>query len=159
MIKLTHAEERLRDFLIERAACAAEPPATYAALMAEFDPDNGTGFNQVGSYYPRLSTALYHINLRELDHHRPMVGALAVVNTRSSIKGFAGPGRERDLLDGDSTDEERAFWQDQRERAIQYWSAATAAAGDGGALSDDQFEAIMGELSKIKQMLRQILHG
>jgi hypothetical protein len=26
-------------------------------------------------------------------------------------------------------------------------------------LSDAQFEAIMGELSKIKQMLRQILHG
>jgi hypothetical protein len=160
MITLTPAEERLRDWLIERAACAAEPPTTYAALMAEFDPDNSTGLNQVGSYYPRLSTALYHVNLCELDHHRPMVGALAVVNTRSSIKGFAGVGRERGLLDGDSADDERAFWQDQRERAIRYWSAAaTAAAGNGGALPDAQFDAIMGELSKIKQMLRQILHG
>jgi len=158
MITLKPAEERLRDFLIERAARAAEPPTTYAALMAEFDPDNSTGLNQVGSYYPRLSTALYHVNLCELDHHRPMVGALAVVNTRSSIKGFAGVGREQGLLDGDSPEEERRFWQDQREQAIKHWSAATAAAG-GGALSDDQFDQVMGELSKIKQMLRQILHG
>jgi hypothetical protein len=158
-ITLKPAEERLRDFLIERAARAAEPPATYAALMAEFDPDNSTGLNQVGSYYPRLSRALFHINVRELDHHRPMVGALAVVNTRSSISGFAGVGREQGLLDGDSPEEERRFWQDQREQAIKHWSDATTAAGDGGALSDDQFDQIMGELSKIKQMLRQILHG
>jgi hypothetical protein len=72
-----------------------------------------------GSHYPRFTTALYHVNLYELDHDRPMVGALAVVNTRSSIKGFAGVGREWDLLDGDSPDEERAFWQDQRDRAIK----------------------------------------
>jgi hypothetical protein len=159
MISLTPAEERLRDFLIERAARAAEPPTTYGALMAEFDPDNNTGLNQVGSYFPRLSTALYHVNLSELDRRRPMVGALAVANTRSSIKGFAGVGRERDLLDSDNPEEERAFWQDQRDRAIQHWSAAKAAAGDGGALPDAQFDAIMAELSKIKQMLRTLLHG
>jgi hypothetical protein len=159
MITLTPAEERLRDFLIDRAACAAEPPGTYGALMAGFDPDNSTGLNQANSYFPRLSTALYHVNLSELDRRRPMVGALAVVNTRSSIKGFAGVGRERDLLDGDSPEEERAFWQDQRDRAIQHWSAAKAEAGDGHTLPDAQFDAIMGELSKIKQMLRQLLHG
>jgi hypothetical protein len=127
--------------------------------MEEFDRDNSTGLNQVGSHYPRFTTALYHVNLYELDHDRPMVGALAVVNTRSSIKGFAGVGRERDLLDGDSPDEERAFWQDQRDRAIKYWSAAEVAAGGGGVMPDAQFDAIMAELSKIKQMLRQILHG
>jgi hypothetical protein len=158
MISLTPAEERLRDFLIERAACAAEAPNTYGALMAEFDPNNSTGLNQVNSYFPRLSTALYHVNLSELDHRRPMVGALAVVDTRSSIKGFAGVGRERGLLGGHSPEEERAFWQDQRNRAIQHWSAARAEDGDGGALPDGQFDAIMAELSKIKQMLRQLQH-
>jgi hypothetical protein len=159
MIKLTSAEEHLRRWLIERAKQAADPAPTYAALMAEFDPDNSTGLNQVGSYFPRLSTALFHINVHELERKRPMVGALAVVKTRSSIRGFAGVARERGLLDGDSADEERAFWQDQREQAIKYWSESKTVDGDGGALSDAQFDAIMAELSKIKQMLRQLLHG
>ena len=159
MVTLTPAEEHLRDFLIERAARAAEPPTTYGALMAEFDPKNSTGLNQVGSYFPRLSTALYHVNLYEMDHRRPMVGALAVVNSRSSIKGFAGVGHERDLLEGDSPEDARAFWQDQLDRSIQYWSAARAETGDSGSLPDAQFDAIMTELSKIKQMIRQLRHG
>jgi hypothetical protein len=37
-----------------------------------------------------------------------------------------------------------------------YWSAANR---EGGGLSDAQFDAIMAELSKIKQMVRQLRHG
>jgi len=41
--------------------------------------------------------------------------------------------------------------------SVAYWSAA--AGEDAGGLPDAQFDTIMGELSKIKQMLRQLLHG
>ncbi len=44
---------------------------------------------------------------------------------------------------------------------VQHWSAAGAEITDAGTvtLSDAQYDAIMAELSKIKQMLRQLLHG
>jgi hypothetical protein len=61
-------------------------------------------------------------------------------------------------LTGDSYEAEHIFWHSELVACVEHWSAAGAEAADG-KLSEAQFDAIMAELGKIKQMLRQLLHG
>lgn len=162
MIALTPAEEHLRDFLIERAAQAdpADLPAStmsYGELAAAADPDGELGWKRGHPRYSKLITALFHVNSYEVEHGRPMVGAFAVsVDSGTSGSGFAGLGRDLGREVGEGKDAEREFWRTELEDSAAYWSAPGK---DGGGLSDAQFNMIMAELAKIKQMVRQLRHG
>jgi hypothetical protein len=166
MITLTPAEVRLRGFLAKHAWSASRAPDpqqetfTYARLAAEVDPDNDLGWKQGHPRYSRLITGLYHVNNSEAEHGRPMIGAFAV-STRSSIEGFAEMARR----EPGRTGEDYEIWQSEISSSAAYWgenwdedSTEDGAAGRG-ALSDAQFDAIMGELSKIKRMLRTLMNG
>jgi len=163
MITLTPAEVHLRDLLTARAA-GADPAApeewtmTYGELATAADPNGEYGWNQGHPRYSRLITALFHVNSYEVEHGRPMVGAFAVsVDSRTSGSGFANLGLDLGREVGEGKAAERDFWKAELERSVAYWSADSRAAS--GGLSDAQFDAIMAELSKIKQMLRQLRHG
>jgi hypothetical protein len=54
----------------------------------------------------------------------------------------------------------RATWREVLGEPVSYWQADDSrdAAGTGG-MTDPQFDTLMGELSKNKQMLRQLRHG
>jgi hypothetical protein len=167
MISLTPAEERLRDFLASLAAKAdpARPTAstiTYKELAAELDPDGHIGWKRSHPRYGSLKTALYHVSTYEVEHGRPMITGFVVRGSQPG-KGFPGSGffllaRRLDRLAGDSEEAKYAFWQSEMKACVQHWSAAGAEVADAG-LPEAQFDAIMAELSKIKQMLRQLLHG
>jgi aryl-phospho-beta-D-glucosidase BglC (GH1 family) len=53
----------------------------------------------------------------------------------------------------------RATWLEVIGECVDYWQSPTNQGGAGSGMTDAQFDAIMGELSKIKQLLRQLLHG
>jgi hypothetical protein len=167
MITLTPDEERLRARLIERARAAdpADPAAstsTYGSWAEELDTDGSAGWKQGAPRYTRLITALWHINSYETEHGRPMVGAFAVSKTTGhSGDGFMKLRRDLHLpIPPDEDGTGRATWREVLSEALSYWQAddSREAAGTGG-MTDAQFDTIMGELSKIKQMLRQLLHG
>jgi hypothetical protein len=50
---------------------------------------------------------------------------------------------------------QKRFWTLKLAEATVYWTEAQ----DNGPMPDAQFDAIMAELSKIKQMIRQLQHG
>jgi hypothetical protein len=165
MISLTPDEKRLRDFLAAALAAQADPSnpeactITYKDLAVALDPDGSIGWKHGHPRYTRLITALYHINTYEVEHGRPMVGAFVVhVTDGRPGTGFAALGRQLGRLTEDGEDAEYAFWLAEMDASVEYWSAATAETAKPG-LTDTQFDAIMAELSTIKQMLRQLLHG
>lgn len=169
MISLTPAETRLRDFIGTLAAGAdpADPTIsviTHEKLAQELDPDGRTGWNQVPQY-GGLRTALYHVSTYEAEHGRPMLSAFAVrgsgSRTRRPFKGEPGSGffdhaRKLGRLDGYSDGDQHAFWLSELRAAARYWQATGPVAV---AVLDAQFDAVMAELGKIKQMLRTLLHG
>jgi hypothetical protein len=162
MISLTPAETRLRDILIARAASGGGGTITYMDLAAEADPDGSLGWRQGHPRYVVFRKALYHIAYYEAEHGRPMLTAF-VVHASEPGKGFPGDGffgyaRSIGRLDGDSAEAERTFWRSEMDACVKYWSAARVKAA-GAGLSDAQFDAIMAELSKIKQLLRQLRHS
>ena len=166
MITLTPDEERLRERLIERARTAdpANPGAstkTYGAWAEELDDDGSAGWKQGAPRYTRLITALWHINSYEAEHGRPMVGAFAV----SKSAGHSGDGFMKlrsDLGQPIPTDEDgtgHVTWQEVIGECVEYWQSPASQGEAGSGMTDAQFDSIMAELSKIKQMLRQLLHG
>ena len=69
----------------------------------------------------RIGQILGEISQDEVEAGRPMLSAIAV-NTR----GDAGPGfftlaRELQLLTGDSPEDERRFWEEQRAAVYETW--------------------------------------
>lgn len=166
MISLTPAEERLRDFLADRAAKVGpgDPAAstiTYSALAAELDPDGSICWKQGHPRYSRLITALYHVSSYEVEHGRPMPSAFVVhVGDGLPGTGLAALARQLGRPVGDGKDAEYDFWQAEMNAMVKHWAATKAEERQAGVgLTDTQFDAIMAELSKIKQMLRQFLHG
>jgi hypothetical protein len=158
MISLTPAETRLRDLLVARVV-SGDGTITYKDQAAEADPDGSLGWRQGHPRYTVFRKALYHIAYYEAEHGRPMLTAFVV---RGS-DGLPGPGffryaRSIDRLDGYGAEAERMFWQSEMNACVKHWSAAGVEAV-GAGLSDAQFDAIMAELSKIKQMIRQLQHG
>jgi hypothetical protein len=172
MISLTPAEKRLRDYLAALAAKADpdNPEAsvvTYGAVAAELDPGD-LGWVRSAPRYVTLKTALYHVATYEEEHGRPMVTGFVVRASRRGGRPAGQPGsgyyllaRRFDHLDDDSYQAEYEFWQEEMRACARFWRAAGAEVTDSGTvtLSDAQYNAIMGELAKIKQMLRQIRHG
>lgn len=128
---------------------------SYKALAGELDPDGSLGWNDGGDYRG-LSHALFHIATFEVEHGRP-VGLVALAPSLEELPdgGFAGMAR-RLLFDvpEDAGDQKR-FWTLKLAEATLYWTEAH----ENGPMPDAQFDAIMAELSKIKQMIRQLQHG
>jgi hypothetical protein len=167
MISLTPDEERLRNYLIFIAA-AADPDhpdasvVTYEQVGEALDPDGSTGWNQPRRY-TRLITALYHVLKYEAEHGRPLVTAFVGLKTGAGKgipgEGFFGAAREVNRLNSDNPQDEYAFWKDELAALVKLWSAPDGKTANQTGLSDSQYDAIMGELSIIKKMLRQILHS
>ena len=167
MISLTHDEERLRDHLIGIAANAdPEHPetsvVTYEQIAKALDPDCRIGWNQPRRY-TRLITALYHVLKYEAERRRPLLTAFVGRKTGAG-KGIPGDGffwaaREANCLTSDSPEDEYAFWKGELAALVKLWSAPNGKRAGGTGLSDSQFDAIMGELSTIKKMVRQLLHS
>ena len=160
MTTLTLVEERLRNFLIDRArtAHAGNPETatmTYQDLAGALDPDGDFGLKQGAPRFTRLIRALFHMNSYEVEKGRPMVGALAVSKTTGdSGSGFAGLGRELGFPVPKDEEGEKKFWQAQLDQAIEHWSGNHE---DNGR-PDDQFAAILTELRTIRKTLQELVH-
>lgn len=171
MITLTSDEENLRAHLITMAKSAAhhdlnatplallraEVTMAYGEMARQLDPDGDLGWNDEG-HYRGLTHALFHVNTYELDHQRPMIGAFAVSKGRlhTSGGGFAEMARaaNMDAPGDEDLDGQVEFWREQLTASAEYWSTEH----EGSGLSDAQFDAIMGELATIKQMVRALRH-
>jgi hypothetical protein len=172
MLTLTPPEEGFRAFLITMARAAAAHDLTasprtllhagvtmaYGEMAKELDPDGALGWND-GGHYTRLTHALYHVNTYELEHRRPMVGAFAVSKAypHTSGSGFAGMARDAglDAPGDDDPQGQTRFWREQLTASASHWSTHP----DGAPQAEVQFDAVMSELAKIRQMLRRLLHG
>jgi hypothetical protein len=127
----------------------------------ELDADGSAGWKRGAPRYTRLITALWHVNSYEAEHGRPMVGAFAVSrSTGHSGDGFMKLRRELGLpVPANEDGTGRATWREVIGECIEHWQSPASQAGTGTGMTDAQFDAIMGELSKIKQMIRQLMHG
>lgn len=155
MIKLTRAEnELLRPWLIDRMRTGGQI-INYKALAEELDPDGSLGWNDHGRY-KGLSHALFHIANFEVEHGRP-VGLVALVINKQKQRsggGFAMMARGLGFDVAEGAEAETRFWTLKLAEARSYW----AEGHEDGLMPDAQFDAIMAELSKIKQMIRQLQH-
>ena len=156
MIKLTRPEnDLLRPWLIERMRNGGQT-INYKALAQELDPDGSLGWND-GGHYRGLSHALFHIANFEVEHGRP-VGLVALVINKLKQRsggGFARMARGLKFEVGEGAEAEKRFWTLKLAEARSYWTEGHK----NGLTPDAQFDAIMAELSKIKQMIRQLQHG
>jgi hypothetical protein len=161
MIKLTRAEnDILRPWLIGRMRTGSQTISDQA-LAEELDPDGSLGWNDGGDYRG-LSHALFHIATFEVEHGRPVgLVALAISPPKQlSDDGIHAMARRLlfDLPDGATAPEawaQKQFWTSKLAEATLYWTEGH----ENGPMPDAQFDAIMAELSKIKQMIRQLQHG
>jgi hypothetical protein len=157
VITLTPAEEILRQRLIDLASGRLESQS-YGDMADTIDAEGLLGFASGHPRYTHLIHALYHVNVFEHEHGRPMVGALAVSkSTGHSGAGFADVGRRQGFEIARTAEAEFAFWQDQRDKSYAYWAEHDE--GSKILLTDAQFTAIMNELATIKRLLRQALHS
>jgi len=155
MLKLTRAEnDLLRPWLIDRMRTGGQP-IKYKALAQELDADGSLGWNDGGDYRG-LSHALFHIATFEVEHGRP-VGLVALAVNKLGQLSDDFPSMARQLLFDVPEDAgaQKRFWTLKLAEATLYWTEAH----ENGPMPDAQFDAIMAELSKIKQMIRQLQHG
>jgi hypothetical protein len=153
MLKLTPAEsDFLRSWLINRMRTGGQT-INDKVLAEELDPDGSLGWNDGGSY-KGLSRALFHIATFEVEHGRP-VGLVALVMNKMKYSWFPTMARQLlfDVPEGAAA--EKRFWTLKLAEATLYWTEGH----ENGLMPDAQFDAIMAELSKIKQMIRQLQHG
>jgi hypothetical protein len=150
MITLKPAEETLRDLLIDRAR--TDPKFISHGELAEA-MDN-IAWRISGPRFQPVTNALTHVNTYEMEHGRPMVGALAVTRSPSSAAGFAGLARNLGLDVPETVEGERQFCRDELVRAVAYWSEH-----EDDPAGDARHDAIMGELATIKRMLRTLVHA
>ena len=155
MLKLTSAEnDLLRPWLINRMRTGGQT-ITYKALAEELDPDGSLGWNDGGDY-TGLSHALFHIATFEVEHGRPVgLVAPAVSRLEPPVGGFPRMAQKLLFDVPDSAAGQKRFWALKRAEAELYWTEGR----QNGLMPDAQFDAIMAELSKIKQMIRQLQHG
>ena len=155
MLKLTRPEnDLLRPWLIDRMRTGGQP-ISCKTLAEELDPDGSLGWSDGGDY-KGLSHALFHIATFEVEHGRP-IGLVALVIDKPKLPSGGFPGMARQLLFDvpDGAGAQKRFWTLKLAEATVYWTEGH----ENGPMSDAQFDAIMAELSKIKQMIRQLQHG
>jgi hypothetical protein len=121
--RLSAVEERVRQYLIERAAKTDpghpfQARVTYGDLCQAIDPEQQywawPRFRGIGKVLGRISTF-------EHEQGRPMLSALVVhAGDYQAGDGFAGLGR--DLGYQIQLGQERAFWRSQMEAVVQYWT-------------------------------------
>jgi hypothetical protein len=153
MLKLTPAEsDLLRSWLISRMRTGGQTVSD-KAVAEELDPDGSLGWNDGGSY-EGLSHALFHIATFEVEHGRP-VGLVALVINETGSYGWFPPMARQLLFDvPEGAGPQKRFWTLKLAEATLYWTEGH----ENGLMPDAQFDAIMAELSKIKQMIRQLQH-
>lgn len=156
MIKLTPFEHKIRTNLIGRvpgdpsrdpfSACIP-----YGRLSAEVDPDR-RHFSP--PYYKGIGEVLGRISVYEAQHYRPLLSALvehAGDNHPGPGKGFADDlGRKLlglEIPEGG----EYAWWREQVVEVVTFWSHR-----DLILMLDGMFDEVMGELGKVKRLIRQL---
>lgn len=142
MITLTPAERDLRAFLIKLARTTGTP-MRYGAMAEATDPEHDPN----DRHHRRLQKRLFHVNTYELEHGRPMIGALAVNNTGTAGDGLAKMARPHGINVPEGG--ESQFARDQVAASIDYWTTH-----DEDPQTDAQFELILGKLSSIERMVR-----
>ena len=121
--KLPPIEERVRQYLIESARKADpnrpfEATVTYGHLCSAIDPDEHYWA------YPRfrgIGKVLLHVSTVEHEAGRPLLSALVVLQTNHRASdGFAV--LARGLGFGIQPGQENAFWREQVEAVVRYWT-------------------------------------
>jgi hypothetical protein len=154
MLKLRPAEsDLLRPWLISRMRTGGQTVSD-KALAEELDPDGSLGWNDGGSY-KGLSQALFHIATFEVEHGRPVGLVALVINETGSYSWFPSMARQLLFDVPEGAGPQKRFWTLKLAEATVYWTEGH----ENGLMPDAQFDAIMAELSKIKQMIRQLQHG
>lgn len=158
MIRLTPVEQRVREHLIGRARSPEDPDdprsacVTYGGLAAMVDPDHELW---KPPRYHGIGTALGHVSVYESQHHRPLLSALVVLaGINHPGDGFADDLGRKTLGLEIPEGGERAFWQDQVQQVVAFWSGP-----DLVAMLDGMHDEVMAELSKIKRLIRQLSQG
>ena len=78
-----------------------------------------------------------------------------VINEADSYSWFPAMARQLLFDVPEGAGPQKRFWTLKLAEATLYW----AEGHENGLMPDAQFDAIMAELSKIKQMIRQLQHG
>jgi hypothetical protein len=158
MVELTSTEERVREFLLQHAQSAdpAKPfraVVTYGQLCGTIDPDGAIW------KWPRfrgVGRTLAHVSAYEAEHGRPMLSALVVQKqTMRAGEGFAILGRDLGFKIQEGA--ERAFWRQQVEDLVRYWTGPRSDAED--AVDDPvrkavaMLDSVMDQLAEIKRLL------
>jgi hypothetical protein len=154
--RLTPIEEQVRQYLIERAkrtdpSRPYQAKVTYGDLCKSVDPEehywSWPRFRGIGKVLGRISTL-------EHEQGRPLLSALVVqAGNLHAGAGFAGLGR--DLGFQIQPGQERAFWRNQVDEVVQYW---TSKVEDAPAPSPtDRALALLATISDDLQEVRRIL--
>ena len=124
--RLTPIEERVRQYLIERAKKTDpgrpfQAKVIYGDLCKAIDPEEHywawPRFRGIGKVLGRISTF-------EREQGRPMLSALVVqAGSMQAGTGFAGLGR--DLGFQIQPGQERAFWRAELDEVVRYWTSHT----------------------------------
>lgn len=149
--QLTAIEERVRQYLVERAKSAADNPfnarVSYSDLCAAVDPDEHyfarPRFRGIGPLLGKISTF-------EHEEGRPLLSALVVhKHDRQAGDGFAELARK--LGYHIQPLQERAFWRAQVEKVVAYWS------GPGRDVSaDDPNARALALLAKVSSDIQEV---
>jgi hypothetical protein len=156
---LNPIEERIRQFLIERAKkCDPSRPfaakVTYQDLCAAIDPDE--------HYFkwPRfrgIGPALGHVSTYEHNQGRPLLSALVVHSGNYEVgSGFAGLARA--LGEQVQPSAERAFWRSQVEAIVRYWTGPgkDEQAPDPVEKARALLATVSGEIEEIRRLLSTV---
>lgn len=115
---------------------------------------NLTEWSKAGVAQLRYSASTHHWSLYWGDRN----GLVAlVINKEEQVFGGGFATMARALLFDvpESAAAEKRFWTLKLAEATLYWTEGH----ENGLMPDAQFDAIMAELSKIKQMIRQLQHS
>lgn len=114
---LTAAQQKMLDFLIERARHSPGRTITYGELARALDPD----FNPRDRHHAKLIRNLYSVNHYCSEHDMPLFGCLVVrASDRQQGDGFYTLARDIGLLDSDHPEDEEKFRDNQIAQTIEY---------------------------------------
>jgi len=114
---LTAAQQKMLDFLIERARHSPGRPITYGELARALDPD----FNPRDRHHVKLIRNLYSVNHYCFEQDMPLFGCLVVrASDRQQGEGFYVLAREMGLLNSEQPEDEHKFRDDQIAQTIEY---------------------------------------
>jgi hypothetical protein len=144
----------VRTYLIEKARSASpgsplQARITYTDLCRAIDPEQ--------QYWapPRfrgIGKLLGHISAYEHENGRPLLSALVVQSgTYQPGNGFAGIGRE--LGYQIQSGQERAFWRNQVEEIVRYWTSSEA-----DLTSENPTAKALALLANISEQLQEVRH-